>query len=350
MYGTAIGGFLAIIVAQKLPWRSTCMLLVLGIASADFTSIWIHDPTFLAMVRFGHGLLGGMLIGFGAVLLTRAGQPERTISIGYGLQTLLSGAIVLGIAPLIGAFGAYPIWVCLIFVATITLIGIPFLSDYPERSAPENKVKAGLSQAPLGISLMVILALFLYQAAQNAPFIYVFELGQGYGLSDSFIGQALGIATWGGGVAALFAAYWSTRTGYVVPLIVGGSLSALSVALLAYPSALTYFVALVGFAFFFTITIVYLLTQFSVLDETGRFATIGNFVNSLGLASGPFLAATLLTVGYNYVNLVWFGALGMMFACLIVLYAARYAERYERSQVEAGRGVEINQGGRIEQT
>lgn len=330
MYGTAIGGCIAIAVARTLPWRVSCAVLLLGIASLDVVSIEVQDPTLLAVVRFGHGLMGGVLMGFGAVLVTRTVRPERTISISLGLQTLLGGAMLVGLAPLIDTLGAYPIWVCLVGVAAIALLGLPFLSDYPNPVAADRVREIGLSQAPLGISLLIILALFSYQAAQNAPFIYLFELGQSYALSDSFMGWAGGIAIWAGGVAALFTAYWSTRSGYVVPLVVGGSLSASSVALFSYPSAATYFVANVGFAFFFTITLVYLLTLFSVLDETGRFATVGNFVNTLGLASGPFLAATLLTLGYSYVDLVWFGAAGMILASSIAVLAARYVESYER--------------------
>jgi len=343
MYGTAIGGFLVIAVARTLPWRPSCMLLVLGIASLDFTSIWVQDPAFLAMARFGHGLMGGMLLGFGAVVTTRAGRPERTISIALGLQTLLGGAMLVGLAPLIDTFGAYPVWVCMITVAVITLMGIPFLSDYPDPMTSEKTVNFGLSQAPMRISLLIILALFVYQAAQMAPYVYIFELGQSYALSDSFLGWANGIAIWTGGAAALFTAYWSTRSGYVLPMIAGGLLSALSVALLAYPSELTYFVACVGFTFFFTITIVYMLALFSVLDDTGRFATVGSFISTLGLASGPLLAATLLTIGYDYVNLALFGALGMTLACGVVVSPGRYVERYEQSQVEDGSGVEISQ-------
>ena len=114
MYGTAIGGFLAIAVARAIPWRPSCLLLLFGVTSADFASIWLQDPTLLALLRFGHGLMGGLLMGFAAVLITRAGKPERTISIGLGLQTLLGGAMLVGVAPLIDTLGAYPIWICLI--------------------------------------------------------------------------------------------------------------------------------------------------------------------------------------------------------------------------------------------
>ena len=207
---------------------------------------------------------------------------------------------------------------------------MPFLSDYPDSTSANKTATGRLSQNPLRVSLLIVLALFVYQASQMAPYVYIFELGQSYSLSDSFLGWANGVAIWTGGIAAVITAYWSTRSGYVLPMIVGGLLSALSVALLAYPSAVTYFVACVGFTFFFTITVVYMLALFSVLDSSGRFATIGSFINTLGLASGPLIAATLLSVGYNYVNLAWIGALGMMISCVVVLAPGRYVERYEQ--------------------
>jgi len=273
----------------------------------------------------------GVLMGFGVLILTRAGQPERTLSITLGIQTLLGGSILVGVAPLIDSLGIYPIWICLITVAIVTLFTIPFLADYPTPAKNETASTSNpgfrLSPAPTRIVILTMLALFVYQATQMAPYVYIIELGQSYALSDSFLGLANGIAIWFGGVAAAITAYWSTRSGYAIPAVGGCLVSALGVALLSYPSSVTYFIASVGFAFFFTIAIVYLLALFSVLDETGRFATVGSFINTIGLASGPLLAATLLTRGFSYVDIVWVGAIGMVLAGLLVLMPARYVER-----------------------
>ena len=121
------------------------------------------------------------------------------------------------------------------------------------------------------------------------------------------------------------------RSGYLIPIGVGGFLSACAVLLMSSETAVAYAIGAIAWSFFYTIITVYLLAMFAALDTSGRFAAVGNFVSNFGLATGPMLAASLLGGGVSYPSLLWLAAFGMAIATLIALVPARYLETLSRS-------------------
>lgn len=332
LYGTALGGLLAIRLVKRFPWRPVCLTLLSVVVLADIVSIWVTTPTWLAALRFLHGIAGGLAMGFAALVIARTQQPERTISVTFILQTLLGGAILFGVSPLMATYGVLPVWICLIVVSIVCLCALPFLDEYPDPivGGAANHRQPALT-APKMITALAIVVLFVYQGTQQGAWAYIFELGQNFGLSDAFLGSASGIAIWTGGLAAVFTAFWSMRSGYRLPVMASGILSACAVALMSNYTAAAYVAGAIGWTFFYTITMVYLLAMFAALDASGRFATVGNFVSTFGLATGPLLSASLLGEGVSYSSLMWLAAVGMAAASLVALVPARHLESIQQS-------------------
>ena len=333
MFGTSLGGLLVITVVRVLPWRLSCILLATCIACLDFASVWIEHPTMLAAVRFAHGLTGGAIMGFGSMVIARAGNADRPFGIMIAIQMVIGGIMAAWLAPLISVYGVYPIWVCLIVFSLVCLSVLPFLSDYQApRATTKTLAKTSTYRAPLATVVLAGLALFAYQAGEMAAYTYIFEHGQTFGLSDSFMGWTSAASLWIGVFAALGAAYWSTRYGYVLPALVGGLLTAGAIFLLIYPSAVAYLVASIAFGICFCATIPYLLSLITEMDNTGQLASIGAFVSSLGLASGPFFAAVLLGLGADYVGILTFAAIAIICSSLLAVSPGRYLEKAEHNE------------------
>ncbi len=328
MYGTSLGGLLVIALVRALPWRLSCILLAACIACLDFASVWIDHPTTLAAVRFAHGLTGGAIMGFGSLVIARAGNADRTFGIMIAIQMIMGGIMAAGLAPLISSHGVYPVWICLIGFSLLCLTTLPFLSDYPEPHAPrQSSARVSSYRAPLTVVILAGLALFIYQAGEMAAYTYIFEHGQTFGLSNTFMGWTSATSLWIGVFAALGAAYWSTRFGYVLPAVAGSVLTACAIGLLIYPSAAAYLAASIAFGIFFCMTIPYLLSLITEMDDTGRLASVGAFVSSFGLASGPFLAATLLGLGADYVDVLTFSVVASVVASILAINPGRYLEQ-----------------------
>jgi fucose permease len=83
----------------------------------------------------------------------------------------------------------------------------------------------------------------------------------------------------------------------------------------------------------FSIAIPYLLGMGSEMDNTGQIAAVGSFINSLGLASGPAIAANLVT-GDHYERVLVFSCLALLASAIVGMPAARMLDqRNMRSRV-----------------
>ena len=94
-----------------------------------------------------------------------------------------------------------------------------------------------------------------------------------------------------------------------------------------------YMVAAVGFSACFSIAIPYLLGIGSEMDNTGQIAAGGSFINTLGLATGPAIAASLLN-GDHYERVVLFAYVVLLASAIVGVPAARMLDqRSLRSRV-----------------
>ena len=97
-------------------------------------------------------------------------------------------------------------------------------------------------------------------------------------------------------------------------------------ALFLLPVVWTYMVAAVGFGAFFSIAIPYLLGMGSEMDNSGQMAAIGAFINTLGLASGPAIAAGLLN-GDHYERVLLFSCVALLTSAIVGIPAARMLDQ-----------------------
>jgi MFS family permease len=203
---------------------------------------------------------------------------------------------------------------------------LPMLDDYPlqPRGATADR---SIARAPRPAVLMAMAAVFLYQAGEMAAFAFMIELGRHHRLDADFIGLAVAVSLWIGGPAALLVAWWSTRSGRLLPVGAGIVLMAAVLALLLIADAIAYFVAnAVGFGVFFSMTIPYLLGVASEMDNTGRLAAVAGFVSAAGLATGPAVAGSLSANG-NFDAIVLFSVVSLLASAALVTHPARVLDR-----------------------
>lgn len=323
MYGSALGGFLIIFLVERLQWRPAAATLLLLVIAADLLSAWSSGATLLMVVRFLHGMAGGALIGVAASVIARTESPERTFGFLLAMQLLLGGIGVMLLTPLLDSVGVTLVWLSLAVFGLCTLALLPVLDSYPVRTAKRlDAAPTGPGRAPLTIIAFGLAALFVYQAGEMAAFAYMIELGLHYGLGAEFVSFAIALSLWLGGPAALLVAWWSTRSGRLLPACGGLVLSTAVVSLLFVATPTAFLLANVGFGIVFSLTLPYLLGIASELDNTGRLAAVGGFVNSLGLATGPAIGAALLDDG-QFVRVLGFAVSMLAAGAVLVIPAAR---------------------------
>ncbi len=327
MYGSAVGGFVIILLVERVRWKPAAFALLALIVAVDLASAWTDRSTALLTLRFCHGLAGGALIGVGMSVVARMTSPEKTFAILILIQLLLGGTGVAVLTPLLEDAGVRVVWLSLVGFSGLALLLLPLLGDYPMPARSQGSTAAAPThRAPLLVIILAMSALFLYQAGEMAAFAYMIELGNHYLFDVGFLSVTIAMSLWVGAPAALLVAWWSTRSGRLRPVVVGVVGTGFVVALLLVPAPAAFVVANVGFGVFFSISIPYLLGLVSEMDDTGRMAALGGFVNSLGLATGPALAATLVGAG-DVPRAVVLGVGLLAVSLVLVVYPAAMLDR-----------------------
>jgi hypothetical protein len=202
---------------------------------------------------------------------------------------------------------------------------VPFLPEYPaHQHSGAEATSNGVQVRPLALTLG---ALFLFQAANMGLFAYIIGMGRFYGLEQTFIGTSLAAASWIGVLGSVLVIVLSTRFGRLVPLAGGIVITAFATFALHW-SGLPWMYALancaVGMTWAFVIP--YLLGMCAAFDKAGQMAALGGFASKMGLASGPAVAAILMT-GENYTLIINVAVVGLVLSIVLMAIPARLLDR-----------------------
>ena len=330
VYGAAVGAFSAVFVVKRINWRMAAVVLLCTLIAIDFASMLLENPPALIGTRFMHGCVGGLLVGIGFAVMARTTEVDRTFGYLLTIQFGLGGVGLIYLPPLVPAFGTKALFLSLIAFSTVTLLMLPFLSDYPARE--ERAVASGRVSNVKFIGLE-LLATFLFQAANMGIYAFAIGIGKAAMLETGFVSNALGAAAWLAIAGSVLVILLSTRFGRMWPVGIAIIITALSIWLLHFSDIKpggwetsifwwTNVVWGIGWAFIIS----YLLGMCSEFDTTGQMAALGGFASKMGLASGPAVAA-LIVGDDNYGLLINVSVVALAMCLLAMLLPARKLDR-----------------------
>ena len=327
MYGAAFGALVIIFFVKRLNWQLMSSLFLVGLVAVDLISVRLSDPTILTSVRFVHGFIGGMLIGTGFSLIARTYEPDRTFGVLLFVQYGFGGLGIMFIPSLVPQFGTQVLFYSLAAFSVVTFMMLPFLPDYAIDKEKEQAAKTsgkGVLKLPIA---MVLITIFLFQAANMGLFAFIIGLGEYYGLEINFISTTLGIASWWGLAGAGLVIFIGSRFGYLKSLLGGIGFTVLALLALLYSDIPWIWIVsncLIGITWAFVIS--YLLGLASRFDATGQMAAMGGFASKMGLASGPVVTAFLLGED-NYELIIIVGAVVIAITVLTCWIPSRTQDR-----------------------
>ncbi len=320
VYGAAVGAFSAVFIVKRINWRVAAVVLLLCLIVIDFVSMLLASAPVLVGTRFVHGCVGGLLVGIGFAVMSRTTEVDRTFGYLLTIQFGLGGLGLIYLPALVPEFGTMALFLALIAFSTVTLLMVPFLSDYPAK-----ETQAAISSNPrnAGLVVLALLATFLFQAANMGIYAYAIGIGKYAMLDAGFISKALGVAAWVAIVGSVLVILLSTRFGRLWPVGIAIVLTAVSIWLLHYSDfkpagweTSVYWWSNVLWGITWAFVISYLLGMCSEFDSTGQMAALGGFASKMGLASGPAIAA--LMVGEDNYGLL----INMSVVALVLCLAA----------------------------
>lgn len=327
LYGAALGALLIVFLIRRMNWQLMALLFLAGLICIDVASMYVTQAGSMIALRFFDGFVGGMLVGTGFSVIARTKGPDRTFGVLLFVQFGLGGLGVMTLPGLVDQFGTKVLFLTLIAFSTVTVLMLPFLPAYKVDETAEAKRKVQHGKIQILPLVFTLLAIFLFQAANNALYAYIIGLGEFFGQEGAMITTTLGVAAWLGLAGAGLVVIISDRFGYVRSLLSGMVFTIIGTWAFLHSDVSWIWITancLIGITWAFTIS--YLLGLASRFDVTGQMAAMGGFASKMGLASGPAIAAFLLGED-NYVMITWAAVVGLIMCLCIVIYPARIQDR-----------------------
>jgi MFS family permease len=316
MWGIAATTIVLTFAAHRVNWRLVVLISLLTMVAANVISTLVESPVAFGALRFVAGLGAGGLISLSFAAIGLTSRPDRNF--GYLIMWVLTyGALGLLLMPtvysLMGLDGA--LW----FFALFPLVTLPWLRYFPLTG--ENAVQVEKDAVDLAGSSKssALAAMFLYFLAQGVVWAYLSLIGTAGGLTDQQVANGLTVSQFAGIAGALGAALSAGRYGRIGPLlcgILGGA--ATLYFLVGRFSALNYLVAVTVYNLAWNFTHPYLLGAMASFDRRGRVVVYAVAMQMLGLAIGPFLAASVIEEGY-YANVNRLGAALFVASALFIV-------------------------------
>jgi len=290
VYGAATGALTAVFIVKRILWRPVAWALLLTLISIDLASTFIHLAPLLTVVRFVHGLAGGMLVGVAYSVMGRLAAPDRAFGMLLVVQYGLGGLGIMWLPRLVPTYGAAVLFLALAAFSAVTVAMFAFIPDYPRR-APSGGADSKAIKQPLVLVIGALVSLFLFQAANMGLGAYVLGLARHVGLAADFASDTVGVAAWLGVLGAAACVALGTKIGRFWPLLVAMLLTVVgSWAFHRSDLGFIYTLANDVTAVVWAFAVPYMFGMCAQLDRNGQLTVLGGFCSKMGLATGPLLA------------------------------------------------------------
>jgi predicted MFS family arabinose efflux permease len=324
-YGAAFGALLATFVVKKLEWRFVLRFLFFTLIAVDLISTQIENPQTLIFLRFLHGTIGGLSVGFGLSIIARTYNPDKIFGMLLVVQYSFGSIGIWAVPRMVDMFGYGAVFGALIIFTIMAIIILPFVPNVS--NSADKQISTNIFNISINKLLFFALAaLFLFQASNMGVADYAFELGKDIGLKNTEISNILTIANVisisGGALVYLI----GTKFGRTTPLVIGISVSAIFTFILHYSdNVFIYFIAntVTGIAWGFSIP--YILGLCSTFDTHGQMVALAGFISKMGLASGPLIASIfIIDEGIGFIINVAF--VSLIIAMIFSWYSSKASE------------------------
>lgn len=328
LYGAAIGALAAVFLIKRINWRLWSYSLLLALLVTDGSCLLITEPSVMIVVRFFHGLVGGLLVGIGFGIISRTEEADRTFGYLLFIQWGLGGLGLMYLPELVPHYGTSALFLALMIFTTVTLLMMPLIPDYKvKKQIHKSTNQVTINKKPIYLNLF---AIFLFQAANMGLFAYIIGLGEAKGLSIEFMSPALGAASWVALLGAFLVIVIGTKFGRTLPLVVSILVTALCSWLLHFSqSEQVYLIANVIIGITWAFALPYMFGICSELDKAGQLAAMGGFASKVGLASGPMVGALLLTAE-QYNTVINVAVIALILASIVVIMPAKLLDKKQQ--------------------
>lgn len=327
--GYAVMTFITAMFLIDRDWKRLALAGISIMFVANLASTVVTAAVPFAAVRFLSGVGAGILAAIATVSLGRTDKPDQNYGLLFAACLLFGTAGLWGLPLLLDRTGLNGAYVFIAVLAVLTGVVSRNLHQAPAASVAETTLPAG--KGSLIAAVLILLAITLFWANQNALYAYMERIGNAAGLSAQFIGFTLGLANLTGFVGASLVAWLGTRFGRLLPLLVLTAVQLVCIwTLSGGVTSTTYLVAIGVISLSWNIVNPIQIGILAGVDQRGRWLALSSTVIGVGLALGPALGAAALGKD-GYTSVLWLVAGLALASTLLALPVLR-----RLASVEAG--------------
>ena len=329
----------ALLVAHKvrtLSLRSTAVVACGAFILAHLACLLAGDAITMALCRIASGCASGVALATSSAMAARTTQPDRVFALAFAGVTAYGTAFFMTVPALMQIHGYVIVFMAQALLGAMVACGVLLLGssrDVPAQAVPTAANDANPATAARSRDSVRILACgFLLYVGHAAIWTYEERMGTRIALTPAEIGTALSIASIAGLLGALVAAGIGTRLGRSLPQIVALMLSVAAALLIVNSGSefeYTLAACLIAASWFYGLP--YLAGLASAIDPAGQRAAELQAVMNIGYATGPLLAALVVTETYGRIG--WLAA-SCYALCLLLVLAP--AVRHDREAARHG--------------
>ena len=339
MAGMGFATIPALFWLKRINWRKVAFASLLSSAFCHLLSAGAESYESLLAVRLFAGLFAGtsMSVCLASIGLTL--HKERNFGFWVTGQLILGSAGLALMPHVIPQWGVKSVYLCAAasFVLLSALVKfLPQSSVDQSQGSEDSKVE--MNRHWLTLCVLGVAAIYCFYVALSGVWAYMERIGDASDMSAESLGYYLSIASLAGIAGAISASCLGERWGRNKPVTLGFiSILIALILLLGTVQPVRYLLAASAFKYAWSFILPFMLAALSALDRSGRVIVITNIFIGGGLATGPALAANLIS-GENYGAVICFGIAGMMLSFFFVLplLVSRRAPKEARTEDPIG--------------
>lgn len=326
LFGLAIGAVIAFFVVARLDRR----LLTFAAASvaivANLLCIYFQSYEITLLLRLAAGVGAGVYTGI--AVATIGGHSRPAFAFGMELFAFaFSQAAELKFLPYLSIEGMY-----FVFAGTF-IIGLLFIGWVPRRPAdealdievdvkePDGDHHIEHRHVPKYVPWLVLTAVVFTYVNIGAYWTYIELATVDSEASPDWVADMLVYTSFFSLVGCLVAVLLSNRYGLSRPLLLTLVFQASIVAMLVFGiTNATVAISMFAFNFCWIFVDIYQAAVISNVDRSGRYVALLPAAQGLGNGLGPYLAASVLAVGFDYDGVFILCASASITAMLVYLY------------------------------
>ena len=313
--GSALASIVGLFWIRRLSWRHAGACIALALCFFNVLSAFAGTNfDSLILLRVCAGFCAGSLTSLAIVALGDTEKIDRNYAWGLVCQLSIS-ALLFFILPIpIVTLGMNAIYTVLAGCALVGLGGALLL---PVAGQPPRQVTFTL--AGTGKPLLGLLGGTVFFVAVSAVWAFIERMGVDAGLTNTFIGNALGLSVLASIAGAFIASLIADRFNRFWPMCIAmtGQLLCL-LSLTGDINTTTYFAFVILYQIGWTLWVPYQLSVVAAVDNSGHFVVLITFFQSTGIALGPLLAAHFLS-GVDYTPVLVIGAVFAIISLLLFI-------------------------------